>query len=438
MKLRDDAPGDRGGGRIYLTTPGAPDDVWGLHIEGEAHPRIIITPDSGGIPIIYWGNGAVYPANIYGGGGGGSASIKEEGALVSAAPTSIDYQGAGSTAYLIGGTAVGVYIPGSTTGTLAGRPAAAVSNGGALYYATDVKIAYISNGVAWTTIQELGEANTTSNSGTGAGTLALAKVGVDLPFKTIKAGANITITNNAADVTIAASAGSALTVKDEGTTVDAATTQINATGAGVVASTAGAGLITLTIAGTDKGTLAARPAAATANANMLYYATDTTTLYFSDGAAWTTLLLGEINTASNLGAGTGVWVSKVGVDLRFKSLLAGTGITLSSTANDITITSTASSSAWTVVTKVAAYNAVAGDFVKADASAGTFAVTLPTAVGISGQSIVVKKTDSSVNAVTVNTTTAQTMDTLASGAVAITTQYVAIVFVSDGVNWQII
>ena len=52
-----------------------------------------------------------------------------------------------------------------------------------------------------------GEANTTSNEGTGEGTLALAKSGVNLPFKTLKQGTNITITNNADDVTIAASGG---------------------------------------------------------------------------------------------------------------------------------------------------------------------------------------------------------------------------------------
>jgi len=46
---------------------------------------------------------------------------------------------------------------------------------------------------------------------------------------------------------------------------------------------------------------------------------------------------GEANTASNLGAGTGVFASKSGVDLQFKSLLAGPNITFSNTANDITV-----------------------------------------------------------------------------------------------------
>ena len=52
-----------------------------------------------------------------------------------------------------------------------------------------------------------GEANTSSNVGTGEGTLAKAKVGVDLPFKSLKQGTNVTITNNTDDVTISASGG---------------------------------------------------------------------------------------------------------------------------------------------------------------------------------------------------------------------------------------
>src|SRR6478736_5529939 len=50
---------------------------------------------------------------------------------------------------------------------------------------------------------------------------------------------------------------------------------------------------------------------------------------------------GEANTASNLGAGTGIFASKLGVNLQFKSLLAGSGVSISSSANDITISSTA-------------------------------------------------------------------------------------------------
>ena len=46
---------------------------------------------------------------------------------------------------------------------------------------------------------------------------------------------------------------------------------------------------------------------------------------------------GEVNTASNVGAGDGVFKQKVGDDLEFKSLVAGTGITLTPGTDDITV-----------------------------------------------------------------------------------------------------
>lgn len=53
------------------------------------------------------------------------------------------------------------------------------------------------------------------------------------------------------------------------------------------------------------------------------------------------LSLGEVNTASNLAGDEGLASTKVGSDLPFKSLTAGTGISLGSDANAITITADA-------------------------------------------------------------------------------------------------
>jgi hypothetical protein len=50
---------------------------------------------------------------------------------------------------------------------------------------------------------------------------------------------------------------------------------------------------------------------------------------------------GEANTTSNLGSGTGLAAAKSGVNLPFKSLIAGTNVTLSATSTDVTINATA-------------------------------------------------------------------------------------------------
>ena len=49
--------------------------------------------------------------------------------------------------------------------------------------------------------------------------------------------------------------------------------------------------------------------------------------------------VGEINTASNLGSGAGLYASKSGVDLRFKSLIEGQGIDIASSSTALTIRS---------------------------------------------------------------------------------------------------
>jgi hypothetical protein len=46
---------------------------------------------------------------------------------------------------------------------------------------------------------------------------------------------------------------------------------------------------------------------------------------------------GEVNTASNVGGGAGVFKQKTGVDLEFKSLTAGSGITITPSTDEIEI-----------------------------------------------------------------------------------------------------
>lgn len=91
----------------------------------------------------------------------------------------------------------------------------------------------------------------------------------------------------------------------------------------------------------------------------------------------------------------------------------------------------------TISTKTTAYIITSSDYtILADATAASFAATLPTAVGISGTIYNIKKIDSSVNTVTVDTTGGQTIDgTLTQ---VISAQYDSITVQSNNANWFII
>jgi hypothetical protein len=89
-----------------------------------------------------------------------------------------------------------------------------------------------------------------------------------------------------------------------------------------------------------------------------------------------------------------------------------------------------------LVTKTAAYTITSADqTVLANATTAAFTVTLPTAIGSTGQLFTIKKTDSSANAVTVATTLSQTIDGAATKSLAL--QYDAITVQSDNANWLI-
>jgi hypothetical protein len=90
-----------------------------------------------------------------------------------------------------------------------------------------------------------------------------------------------------------------------------------------------------------------------------------------------------------------------------------------------------------VVSQSATYTArVEDDVVLVDASGGARTVNLPTAVGNTGATITVKKTDSSGNAVTVDPNGSQTVD--GASTHALSSQYAKVTVVSDGANWAVV
>lgn len=87
--------------------------------------------------------------------------------------------------------------------------------------------------------------------------------------------------------------------------------------------------------------------------------------------------------------------------------------------------------------KVADYTANAGELVLVDTSAGGFTLTLPTAVGIKGQSIPVKDKGGALatHNLTIATTGSQTVDGGAPAALATNKMFRR--YTSDGANWML-
>jgi hypothetical protein len=217
----------------------------------------------------------------------------------------------------------------------------------------------ILNGASSITISSTDDNTTASNIGVGTGEVFKQETGSNLEFRTLLQGAGVTITTGANEVTIAMAAGAGHTIQDEGTS-QTSRTNLNFVGAGVTVTDGGAGpdstIVTISTAGeanTASNVGAGEGVFRSKTGVDLAFKTLTASgaIVLTSGANTidisTAPTVGEANTASNLGAGEGVWVSKVGVDLRFKSLVAGNGILLSSTATEITVASTATGRSYT-------------------------------------------------------------------------------------------
>ena len=74
--------------------------------------------------------------------------------------------------------------------------------------------------------------------------------------------------------------------------------------------------------------------------------------------------------------------------------------------------------------------------IKGDATAGDITVTLLSAKAREGRRIIVKKTDSSANLVTIDPDGSETLDGAAT--ISLTQQNAVREYISDGANWQLI
>jgi hypothetical protein len=147
---------------------------------------------------------------------------------------------------------------------------------------------------------------TASNVGAGDGVFKQKNI-QDLEFKTITAGSGVVITANTDDI------------------------EISATAALDTASNLGGG--EYIFSGKVGGDFQFRSLNEGAGNINFTVTTNADEIEFTNTA--------EINTASNLGAGTGLFAQKNTYDLEFKSLIAGDNVTITSDASTVTIAASA-------------------------------------------------------------------------------------------------
>lgn len=91
----------------------------------------------------------------------------------------------------------------------------------------------------------------------------------------------------------------------------------------------------------------------------------------------------------------------------------------------------------TVLAKTTTYTILNTDrVITANAAGGAFTLTLPTASGINGRVLQIKKIDSTINVVTIDGNSSETID--GSLTKKLCTQYESITLVSDGTNWLVL
>lgn len=140
-------------------------------------------------------------------------------------------------------------------------------------------------------------------------------------------------------------------------------------------------------------------------------------------AGWTCLLVNPTDTGSSTGT----------------KLLADFQIGSSSKAKiDLNGQVSAAGYSANVASKTGAYTLTTSDaIVLANATSAAFTVTLPSTASVpTGRRFAIKKVDSSANAVSVNTTSSQTID--GGTTYSLSTQWQSLSVVSDGTNWVII
>lgn len=150
------------------------------------------------------------------------------------------------------------------------------------------------------------------------------------------------------------------------------------------------------------GTTAERPGIPVAGSLRLN--TTVNTMEFYDGSDWQGAGgggSGESNTASNVGSGAGWYKQKTGVDLEFKTIVAGGGISVANNTSDLTVSTTAPQPASSETIEASNFTATMRRINLVDCSAAPRTVTPPSSPAIGDRFAVV---DAEATAATNNIT----------------------------------
>lgn len=149
---------------------------------------------------------------------------------------------------------------------------------------------------------------------------------------------------------------------------------------------------------------------------------------------------GEANNGQNVGAGANVFKQKVGVNLQFRRLQAGAGVTITQNTDELVIASVPAAPLYNVVTVNGTNYAatVTNDAINVRNSGVNVQVTLPTAIGNSGKRIVIKKIDSG-NTLSIASILNQNIDGVDATVTPFTiiTLNESVAIYSDGSDWFI-
>jgi hypothetical protein len=252
--------------------------------EGRVTSQFNSNGDVGGLGSNVFGyiGGQLFPNA--GGGGGGAVSVFDEGVLVDAAVTSFDFIGAGVTASSAGPGAVDITVPGGGGGAPVNAEYLVLSADATL---TDERVFTAGTGLSavdggaggnYTLSVSLTLAQLLANGNTTGGNDIVVSSGDTIVGQTdlvLSPGAGVAdnviidgltwpssdgtsgqaLVTNGAGVLSFANPTPGLAIQDEGVTFETAPTTINFTGAGVTASSGGAGIVNVSIPGGGGGTV---------------------------------------------------------------------------------------------------------------------------------------------------------------------------------------